>query len=97
MVRKRQRLANPIGQYIINVMLQMFAIAAAVVFGYFAVQSVRISDRAYKEAYLANQIAIYAVCNANDYIVSNSGYSMLSLMKKHLLILLIDDTTARLL
>ena len=68
--RKRQKLSNPIGQYIINVLLQMAAIVAAVTFGYFAVQSVRISERAYNEAYLANQIAIYAVCNANNSPVS---------------------------
>ena len=68
--RKRQKLSNPIGQYIINVILQMAAIVAAVIFGYFAVQSVRISERAYNQAYLANQIAIYAACNANDNPVS---------------------------
>ena len=68
--RKRQKLSNPIGQYIINVILQMAAIVAAVTFGYFAVQSVRISERAYNEANLSNQIAIYAVYNPNNNPVS---------------------------
>ena len=72
--RKRQKLSNPIGQYIINVILQMAAIVAAVTFGYFAVRSVRISERAYNEAYLSNQIAIYAVCNMNDSPVSIFAY-----------------------
>ena len=58
-------LSSPIGQHIVNVILQLAAIVAAIAFGYFAVQSVQIANRANEEARLANQIAIYAVCNSN--------------------------------
>lgn len=62
------RLSSPIGQYIVNVVLQMAAIVAAVAFGYYAVQSVQVANRAYNEAHLANQLAIYAICRNNDLV-----------------------------
>ena len=60
------RLSSPIGQHIVNVILQLTAIVAAIAFGYFAVESVQVANRANAEAHLANQIAIYAICNSNN-------------------------------
>ena len=63
-------LTSPIGQHIVNVALQLAAIVAAVTFGYFAVRSVQLASRAYEEARLANQIAIYAICDSDRATVS---------------------------
>ena len=63
-------LSSPIEQHIVNIVLQMAAIVAAVAFGYYAVQSVQVANRANDEARLANQIAIYALCNSNNGPVS---------------------------
>ena len=60
------KLSSPIGQHIVNVILQLTAIVAAVAFGYFAVESVQVTNRANDEAHLANQLAIYAICNSNN-------------------------------
>ena len=66
-------LSSPIGQHVVNVILQLAGIVAAISFGYFAVQSVQIANRANAEAHLANQIAIYALCNSNNNIPVNSS------------------------
>lgn len=60
------KLSSPIGQHVVNVILQLAAIVAAIAFGYFAVESVQVANRANAEAHLANQIAIYAICNSNN-------------------------------
>ena len=60
------KLSSPIGQHIVNVILQLAAIVAAIAFGYFAVESVHVAEQANAEAHLANQIAIYAICNSNN-------------------------------
>ena len=60
------KLSSPIGQHIVNVILQLAAIVAAIAFGYFAVESVQVANQANAEAHLANQIAIYAICNPNN-------------------------------
>lgn len=46
-------LSSPIGQHVVNVVLQLAGIVAAVAFGYFAVQSVQIANRANAEAHLS--------------------------------------------
>ena len=66
-------LSSPIGQHVVNVVLQLAGIVAAISFGYFAVQSVQIANRANAEAHLANQIAIYALCNSNNNIPVHSS------------------------
>ena len=60
------KLSSPIGQHVVNVILQLAAIVAAIAFGYFAVESVQVANQANAEAHLANQIAIYAICNSKN-------------------------------
>ena len=69
------KLSSPIGQHIVNVILQLAAIVAAIAFGYFAVESVQVGNQANAEARLANQIAIYAICNSNNSLVSYPRHS----------------------
>lgn len=64
-------LSPPIGQFVINMILQIAAFAAAIAFGVFAVKSVtvgndanRFAARALDEAVIANKLAMLAVCLA---------------------------------
>ena len=70
------KLSSPIGQHIVNVILQLAAIVAAIAFGYFAVESVQVANQANSEAHLANQIAIYAICNSINNPVRMRGIPM---------------------
>lgn len=73
----RATLTPPLGQFFINMILQIAAFAAAIAFGVFAVKSIDIARTANKysasansyaaqaleEAHVANQIAMLAVCS----------------------------------
>ncbi|KAL9621792.1 MAG: hypothetical protein Q9160_003765 [Pyrenula sp. 1 TL-2023] len=65
-------LSPPVGQFIINTILQMAGFAAAIAFGVFAVKSVsvghdanRFAAQALDEAVIANKLAMLAVCLAS--------------------------------
>ena len=62
-------LSPPIGQFVINTLLQAAAFAAAIAFGVFAIKSVNKADtanyyaaQALEEARIANQIAMILLC-----------------------------------
>lgn len=75
--RKTATLSPPLGQFFINMLLQIAAFAAAIAFGVFAVKSIDIARtankysasannyaaRALEEARVANQVAMLAVCS----------------------------------
>lgn len=65
-------LSPPVGQFIINTILQMAGFAAAIAFGVFAVRSVnvghdanRFAAQALDEAVIANKLAMLALCLAS--------------------------------
>ena len=67
---KEATLSPPLGQFFINMILQIAAFAAAIAFGVFAVKSIDIARtansyaaRALEEARVANQVAMLAVCS----------------------------------
>lgn len=78
----RATLSPPLGQFFINMILQLAAFAAAIAFGVFAVKSIDIArtantyaDRALGEARIANQVAMLAVCSqSGDVQVCTSLY-----------------------
>ena len=64
-------LRPPIGQFVINTLLQAAAFAAAIAFGVFAIKSVNKADtanyyaaQALEEARIANQIAMIVLCTS---------------------------------
>ena len=66
-------LTPPLGEFIISSVLQLLALCIAIAFGIFAVKSVTVATQANSyaiqalaEARLANQIALLAICAAND-------------------------------
>lgn len=75
--KKTATLSPPLGQFFINMILQIAAFAAAIAFGVFAVKSINIARtaneysasansyaaRALEEARVANQVAMLAVCS----------------------------------
>ncbi|KAI9800957.1 MAG: hypothetical protein M1833_003094 [Piccolia ochrophora] len=65
-------LSPPLGQFLINTLLQMAALTAAIAFGVYAVKSVGLdafsnqySAQAVEQALIANQVAMLAVCLSN--------------------------------
>lgn len=70
-------LSPPLGQFFINIILQIAAFAAAIAFGVFAVKSIDIArtandysaranslaDQALEEARVANQVAMLSICS----------------------------------
>lgn len=74
---KKATLSPPLGQFFINMILQLAAFAAAIAFGVFAVKSIdiartaneyaasanRYAAQALGEARVANQVALLAVCS----------------------------------
>lgn len=75
--KTKATLSPPLGQFFINMILQIAAFAAAIAFGVFAVKSIDIARtaneysasannyaaRALEEARVANQVAMLAVCS----------------------------------
>lgn len=55
-------LTPPLGQFIVNLLLQLAGIVAAVAFGIFAVESLNVAKQANMEARVANQVAMFAIC-----------------------------------
>lgn len=55
-------LTPPLGQFVINLLLQLADIVAAVAFGVFAVESLSVAKQANVEARVANQVAMLAIC-----------------------------------
>ena len=71
-------LSPPIGQFVINTLLQIAAFAAAIAFGVYAVKSVTVGSdannyaaKAVEQAVTANQLAILAVCVSGGNVVSD--------------------------
>ena len=67
--RQVSTISPPIGQFIINMLLQVAAFAAAIAFGIFAVKSVRVgylanpyANQAVELAATANQLAMLSLC-----------------------------------
>jgi hypothetical protein len=78
------KLSPPIGQFVINTILQMAAFAAAIAFGVYAVKSVTVANdanhyaaMAVQQALTANQLAILAVCLSGANQVSH-GLNIIS-------------------
>lgn len=75
-------LSPPLGQFFINMILQIAAFAAAIAFGVFAVKSINIARtaneysasansyaaRALEEARVANQVAMLAICSQSGLV-----------------------------
>jgi len=68
----------PVGQFVVNSMLQGAGFVAAIAFGIYAVKSVRVGNvanqyagQAAQQAAIANQLALLAVCLSGD----NTGVS----------------------
>ncbi|KAK4938584.1 hypothetical protein LTR10_021015 [Elasticomyces elasticus] len=66
------RLSPPIGQFIINTLLQILGFGTAIAFGVFAVKSVNVgdtanvySDQSMQQALIANQLTLLSVCLSN--------------------------------
>ncbi|KAI9760410.1 MAG: hypothetical protein M4579_001706 [Chaenotheca gracillima] len=55
-------LSPPLGQFVINIMIQLAGFAAAIAFGIFAVRSVSLSNEAIQQANLSNQVALLSIC-----------------------------------
>ncbi len=55
-------LTPPLGQFVINLLLQLAGIVAAIAFGIFAVESLNVAKQANIEARIANQVAILGIC-----------------------------------
>jgi hypothetical protein len=55
-------LTPPLGQFVINLLLQLAGIVAAVAFGIFAVESLNVAKQANIEARTANQVAMLGIC-----------------------------------
>lgn len=55
-------LTPPLGQFVINLLLQLAGIVAAIAFDIFAVQSLNVAKQANIEARIANQIAMLGIC-----------------------------------
>lgn len=71
--RMTATLTPPLGQFFINMILQIAAFVAAIAFGVFAIKSIDIARtansyaaEALEEARLANQVAMLAVCSQSD-------------------------------
>jgi hypothetical protein len=71
-------LSPPIGQFVINTILQIAAIGAAIAFGVYAVRSVTVGSdansyaaKAVEQAVTANQLAILALCLSSGNQVRN--------------------------
>lgn len=56
------RLAPPVGQFVINTLLQFAGFVAAIAFGIYAVQSVTVSRDANQAADVANPLALLGLC-----------------------------------
>ena len=74
---QRATLSPPLGQFVINTILQTAAFVAAIAFGVFAIKSVHIANtandyaaKALEEARIANQVAMLAICISADAQVS---------------------------
>ena len=66
------KLSPPLGQFVLNMILQIAALVAAIAFGVFAVKSVTVGNeanryaiRALEEAVIANKISMLAFCFSN--------------------------------
>jgi len=59
---KPQILSPPLGQFVINLLLQLAGIVAAIAFGIFAVESLDVAKQATIEARVANQLAMLTIC-----------------------------------
>lgn len=55
-------LTPPVGQFVINVVLQLAGIAAVIVFGIITIQALKAARQAIFEARVANQLAIIQIC-----------------------------------
>lgn len=55
-------LTPPLGQFVVNLLLQLAGIVAAIAFGIFAVESLNVAKQANIEAKVANQVAMVALC-----------------------------------
>lgn len=90
-------LSPPLGQFFINMILQLAAIAAAIAFGVFAVKSIDIARtangyaktansyaaQALEEARVANQVALLAICSqSGDVQVCACWYVSASVVDK---------------
>jgi hypothetical protein len=69
-------LSPPIGQFIINIIIQALGLGAAIAFGVYAVKSVTAANDANKyaseailQAVMANKLAILAVCTSSSNLV----------------------------
>ena len=77
-------LSPPVGQFVINLLLQIAAFAAAIAFGIYAVKSVTVGNDAnqlasvaVKQAVTSNQLAMVAVCLSTQNQVSLLSRSIL--------------------
>ena len=75
-------LSPPIGQFVINTLLQAAAFAAAIAFGVFAIKSVNKADtanyyaaQALEEARIANQIAMIVLCEVRPPYLEISAFN----------------------
>jgi NhaP-type Na+/H+ or K+/H+ antiporter len=62
-------LSPPLGQFVVNITLQVAGFVAAVAFGVFAIKSVRMADtsnryaaQALEQSIVANRLAMLSVC-----------------------------------
>lgn len=60
-------LTPPLGQFVINLLLQLAGIVAAIAFGIFAVESLNVAKQANIEARIANQVAMLGICTQVRY------------------------------
>lgn len=70
------RLSPPVGQFVINTLLQIAGFIAAIAFGIYAVQSVTVGKDANQYSNIANQLALLGLCLQTNNQVS-SGQAML--------------------
>lgn len=68
------RLSPPVGQFVINTLLQIAGFVAAIAFGIYAVQSVKVGKDANQWADIANQLALLDLCMSSDNQVSFAKY-----------------------
>lgn len=73
-------LRQPTGQFVINIIVQVAAVAAAIAFGIFAIKSVKIANRANELAAEANRIAVQANAYASDSIAQAWMANQLTLL-----------------
>ena len=73
-------LSPPLGEFFINLLLQVAGIVAAIAFGVFAVESLRVAKdantlatQAIEEARVANQVAMLALCTQVRMLLSKEG------------------------